>query len=83
MVELLCPVWYLTSTLVAADCLDTLLDKDVPGEDSHQEIKPGVHKDSQRVTMFLNDVNKLFLLQARRLITPYKQLWFTFPCRCI
>lgn len=83
VVELLRPVRCLTSKLVATNCLDTLLESEVPAchrENSHLEINPGVHKHSFR--MFLKDVNKLcqsntfsYCLQP--------DMWSTLLGRCI
>lgn len=50
MVELLRPVWYLPSTLVAANCLDTLLDRDVPGTPRGGQPSGSKARSPQRVT---------------------------------
>lgn len=73
MVELLCPVWDLPSTLAAADCLDHIIGRGrLParhGEDSGLEIKPGVHKDPQRFTTSSNVLSwgSHFLVDAFKL----------------
>lgn len=73
VVELLCPVWYLTSTLVAANFLDALLDTQVPDTPQGEERSGNKLRSSQTQSfrMFLKNVNTLFfffLLQARHLI---------------
>lgn len=54
MVELLCPVWYLTSTLVAANCLDALVGKDVPGTPRGGQSSGNKAGSSQRFTEIHN-----------------------------
>lgn len=58
VVELLCPVWYLTSTLVAANFLDASLDTQVPDTPQGEERSENNLRSSQ--TQSLKNVNTLF-----------------------